>query len=736
MSASSSPTSAPSAPGASNATSASGDASDRFEHGLNPAQRAAVMHGDGPILVLAGAGSGKTRVITNRIARLLARGVPAASILAVTFTNKAAAEMLERVVTLIGSRAAQGLTVSTFHSFGLGLLQREAKYLGFGGGFTIFDQSDAIGTVRELLRTLDIDGGRRLDASAIINRISLAKNAFHTPESMPDGGDLEGEPAIYQQVAKILFGRYLSALKGFHALDFDDLICEPVRLLTKFPEMAERWQRRFRYVLVDEYQDTNRAQLELLRSLAGAHRNLMVVGDDDQSIYAWRGADVTNILAFEEHFQGANVVKLEQNYRSTQPILTTANAVIGAMPSKKYKKELFTSRDGGDPVQQVACALPEVEASFVAAEIGRLITAGRPPSEIAVMYRSNKQSALIEEELRNRSIAYVMIGGQAFFERKEVKDLLAYMRLALNPLDEIALRRVINYPLRGVGEQALHRLEAYAIVKDLPLFRAVQRAEEVPELSSAARAGCFALTEIIIDAKAALASGKPASRVARQISDAIKLKDDLHGASPNGAAAEKRWGNVENLYRSLERFEKRVDDNAFELGAPRTPSITEFLQRLLLRFGDTAEEATEVVTLTTLHGAKGLEYEVVFLIGLEEGILPHQRTIAPKVTDVVEFVTDESGATLVDPADAGIDEERRLFYVGVTRAKERLYLCRARARQMRAQAVVRTPCRFLQDIPKELCEFREVTEVSKLNPSQMAERTKTVLSGLGGRPKF
>jgi DNA helicase-2/ATP-dependent DNA helicase PcrA len=707
---------------------------ERFEAGLNEAQRAAVVHGEGPLLVLAGAGSGKTRVITHRIARLLAGGVPANAVLAVTFTNKAAEEMLDRIVSLVGARAAQGLTISTFHSFGLGLLQREARYLGFGGGFTIFDASDSIGTLRELMRELNVDGGRRLDAGAVLTRISLAKNAFETAESMSDGGDLDGDAALYQQVAKLIYAKYLSALRGFHALDFDDLICEPVRLLQKFPELRERWQKRFRYVLVDEYQDTNHAQLELLRLIIDARKpNITVVGDDDQSIYGWRGADVTNILAFEEHFPGAKVVKLEQNYRSTRPVLDAANAVIGAMPGKKYKKNLFTTNEGGDALQMVACALPDVEASFVASEIDRLIKTGTAPSEIAVMYRSNKQSQMIEEALRERNVAYQLIGGQSFFERKEVKDLLAYLRLALNPMDEISLRRVINYPNRGIGETALHRLEAWAIAHDQPLFRAVQRAEEVNELSSAARAGCAKLAETIIEAKAAGIAGKPASILARTIADAVELKNDVWASSPNGAAAEKRWSNVEFLFGSLERYEKRADDHAWDLDAPRTPSIHEFLQRLTLRFGED-EQPTDVVTLTTLHGAKGLEYEVVFLIGLEEGILPHKRTTDPKVTDVVDIVTDAAGGHYVK--DDGIDEERRLFYVGVTRARKRLYLCRSRARSMRGQVAPRTPSRFLIDVPKELCELHEITELTKVDIGVMRERTQKAIAGFSQRPKF
>ncbi|MBI2388878.1 MAG: UvrD-helicase domain-containing protein [Deltaproteobacteria bacterium] len=683
---------------------------EKFAEGLNDAQRAAVVHGDGPLLVLAGAGSGKTRVITMRIARLLASGVPASAILAVTFTNKAAEEMLERVIALTGARAAQGLTVSTFHSFGLGFLQREARYLGFGAGFTIFDQSDAVGTIRELMRNLHVDGerrstqddragGRRLDAAAILNRISLAKNAFETPESMPDGGDLDGEAALYQAAAKVIYGKYIAALRGFHALDFDDLICEPVRLLEKFPELRDKWQRKFRYVLVDEYQDTNKAQLELLRLVVGAHKNITVVGDDDQSIYAWRGADVTNILSFEEHFPGARVVKLEQNYRSRAPVLEAANAVIGNMPNKKYKKELFTTKTGGDMLQLVTCALPEVEASFVASEADRLIKDGRSPSQIAVIYRSNKQAELIEQALRERGVAYVLIGGQTFFERKEVKDLLSYLKLAVHPLDEISLRRVINYPARGIGEQALHRLEAYAIARDVPLFH-----------------------------------GRPPAVVARELSEKIRLKEDLWAGSASGTAAEKRWGNVESLFRSLDRYWQRAEDSAWDLEARRTPSIAEFLHRMTLRFGDEEEQKTEVVTLTTLHGAKGLEYDVVFLIGLEEGILPHKRTLDPKATDIVDFKTDESGAAVL--VEDGIDEERRLFYVGVTRAKERLYLCRSRARSSRGAPAARLPSRFLADVPNHLVEIREVTEVVRQSPEQMRERTAKALAGFGGRPKF
>ncbi|MBL8720396.1 MAG: UvrD-helicase domain-containing protein [Myxococcales bacterium] len=720
---------------------------ERFERGLNPAQREAVVHGAGPMLVLAGAGSGKTRVITFRIARLLALGVPPSAILAVTFTNKAAEEMHERIVSIVGPKPAQGLTVCTFHAFGLSLLQREKRYLGFGGGFAIFDQSDALGTIREIMRGMNIYDGRgkpsggdtsstrRLDAGAVASRISLAKNAFETGETMPDGGDLEGEAALYQQVAKLVYPKYVSALRGFHALDFDDLICEPVRLLGSFPEVRERWQRKFRYILVDEYQDTNKAQLEFLRLVVGEAPNLTVVGDDDQSIYGWRGADVRNILSFDEHFPGAKIVKLEQNYRSRQPVLEAANAVIAAMPAKKFKKSLFTERAGGDMLQLVTCALPEVEASFVGAEIERLIREGRNAAEISVMYRSNSQAAAIEEALRERSIAYTMIGGQAFFDRKEVKDLLSYLRLAVHPNDEIALRRIINYPTRGIGETALSRLEAWAISKDQPLLRAVQRASDIEGLSSSARAGCAALAEALAEARTSLSAGKPASAVARHLAESIKLKDDLTAGAPTGTAAEKRWANVENLFRSFDRWQKRVEETAWDATAARTPGFAELLHRLTLRFADEEEAAGATVTLTTLHGAKGLEYEVVFLIGLEEGILPHKRSVNPNANEVVEFRTDdETGvASVVDDA---IDEERRLFYVGVTRAKERLYLCRARARSIRGQPQPRTPSRFLADVPRELCEMRDVEEVQRLSTAVIREKTAKAIANLPSRPKF
>jgi ATP-dependent DNA helicase Rep len=399
---------------------------------LNPGQREAVEHFQGPLLILAGAGSGKTRVITERIVRLLERGVLPKSIIALTFTNKAAKEMHERVELAANQKgfrgAANDLTVSTFHSFGLSVLTREKKALG--GSFTIFDQGDQVALVKELLGK--IASGRGYDASAILARISQAKNSFIAPA---DFVDREGDE--YDEITKLLYPRYQAALRNFHAYDFDDLVCEVARIFAERTDILDRWRQRFSFILVDEYQDTNGAQLALLRHLASEHKNICVVGDDDQSIYAWRGADVRNILEFEDQFAGARVIKLEQNYRSRKPILDLANAVIERRTDGKYRKVLQTDKSGGVLPRIATASSPEAEARWVAREIRRLTKEeGKKPREVAVLYRSNGQAKPVEEMLREQEVPYRLVGGQQFFERKEVKDLLAYLKLALNRADE------------------------------------------------------------------------------------------------------------------------------------------------------------------------------------------------------------------------------------------------------------------------------------------------------------
>jgi DNA helicase-2/ATP-dependent DNA helicase PcrA len=678
---------------------------------LNPAQAQAVEHQNGPLLVLAGAGSGKTRVITHRIAKLVERGIPQRAIVALTFTNKAAGEMRERVSALVGGprgaprrgRATkdEGVTVSTFHSFGLGVLTRERAALG--GAFTIYDQGDQLGVVKEILRGIQAD--KSYDATAILARISNAKNAFAAPEELPDSGVDE-----YDEITKIVYPRYQAALRQFRAFDFDDLVCEVARLWNRRADVLQKWQERYRYVLVDEYQDTNRAQLELLRLLADTHRNVCVVGDDDQSIYAWRGADVRNILDFEEHFPGATVIKLEQNYRSRAPVLDVANSVISKRTDSKYRKTLFTDRAGGEKVVSLTAPSPEAEAVHVARELREMIRGeGRRPRDLAVLYRSNGQAKLVEEALREQGVPYRLVGGTQFFERKEVKDLLSYMKLVVNSHDDISLRRIINYPARGIGETSVERLATHALARGWTLWQAVERVDALDDIPATAREGCKALEGTIVAAKTALADEKhPASTVARGLAESAGLKREIAASSPSNEIAGRRWGNVEGLFATFARHETNHGEKA-------AAGLSSLLHALTLDLSQDEDEEVDAVTLSTLHGSKGLEFDVVFLIGCEEGYLPHSRTLDARATDAA-------------PQD--IEEERRLFYVGVTRARERLYLSRTRARMMRGKPMPRVASRFLLGVPAEMLEEREVKDVSAMSQGETAQAADALLAAL------
>jgi DNA helicase-2/ATP-dependent DNA helicase PcrA len=686
--------------------------------GLNPSQRAAVEHEMGPMLVLAGAGSGKTRVVTQRIARLIERGTASRSILAVTFTNKAAAEMRDRVVALVGPKVAKDLHVSTFHRFGLDVLGAETRALGLRGtAFAIFDQADSTGVVREILR--DLKTPKNYDVGALLGRISNAKNAFLTPEEWEEAQRKGKGLDDYDEVAMLVYPRYQAALRSFQAFDFDDLICEVVRLWQRRPDVLDRWRERFRQIIVDEYQDTNRAQLELTRLIGGEHRNVMVVGDDDQSIYAWRGADVRNILDFEEHFPGARVVKLEHNYRSVQAVLDVANAVLAKGGGRRHGKTLIATRKSEDRVQLVVCADPEVEASYVGAEIQRLVEREAVrPKEIAVLYRSNQQSAPIESALKERAIPIRMIGGQQFYERKEVKDLIAYLRVVLNPGDEMSLRRIVNYPARGIGDAALTRLGNYATAHDLSLWSVVCKPHAVRDLPPAAMEGCRALVRLVEAMRLRLDTFSPAS-VARALVGEIGLKEDIQAGSTTPQAAARRWGNVEGILGVFFRRE--------EQGKGSREQFAEFLRLIALRQDSEEDEATDRVTLTTVHGAKGLEWRYVFLIGLEEGLMPHARTLDERATDATPVQAGERPGALPDGADAAtsLEEERRLFYVAVTRARDRLYLSRAKVRGQRGKLMPRTPSRFLLDIPPELYDERE-------EESQVAPELEKAKAGAAG----
>ncbi|HEY6179373.1 MAG TPA: UvrD-helicase domain-containing protein [Kofleriaceae bacterium] len=691
---------------------------------LNPPQREAASHGGGPLLVLAGAGSGKTRVITYRIAHLLALGIPPRAICAVTFTNKAAAEMRERVAGLVSDRAAvRELTIGTFHALGLHILQQERRALGLPRGFAIYDQSDQLGAVREAMRALH-DGDRRYDVKALLTRISLAKNAFIGPHDyLPNPAD------DYDVHAALVYPRYQDMLRACAAFDFDDLIVEPVRLFERDLAVARRWAERFRFVMVDEFQDTNAAQLRLVRQLVADHQNLLVVGDDDQSIYSWRGADPTNILRFAELFPGARIVKLEQNYRSTKTILAAANDVIANNP-RRHGKQLWSQHDRGEPITHAVAATAEDEARWVAGEIARLHKDGRRWSDIAVMYRSNLQAKVLEDELRQASVPYVMYGGQQFFERKEVKDVIAYLRVALNVRDDLALRRVINYPARGIGATTVERLVTAAHARHAPLWDALRSAIsgpgptlpglaappprddddpapkeiEVGDVRGATRNGIIELVHVVSELAAALESSSDIVGATRTLIEDIRLYDDLREAAGSLAAAQRRIDNVEGLLASLARFAEKARGRA---------ALAEYLRMLSLETSEEREDSGDRIVLTTLHGAKGLEFAVCFLIGLEEELLPHIRTLQPQVTDVIAS-PGSAGAESIDPDHASdISEERRLCYVGITRAQRKLYLTRACARVQRGRSLPRTPSRFLLEIPDELLEVRDIADEAR-----------------------
>lgn len=661
---------------------------------LNAQQREAATHGIGPLLVLAGAGSGKTAVITFRIAQLLGAGVPAESICAVTFTNKAAAEMRSRIAALLNNRdLASRLTIGTFHALGLHILRSEQKALGLGRGFAIYDQSDQLGAVREAMRSVH-DGDRRYDAKAIQTRISLAKNAFISPD------EYEGNPADdYDDVTASVYPRYQGILRACAAFDFDDLIVEPTRLWDRNAEVRAKWTTRFQYMLVDEFQDTNRAQVRMIQTLVERHNNLCVVGDDDQSIYSWRGADPTTILTFAQLFKGAKIVKLEQNYRSTNTILAAANEVI-AHNKDRHGKTLWSQHGAGELITHAVAATAEDEATWIAREIRTLVDGGRRWSDVAILYRSNIQAKLLEEELRQHDIPYVMYGGQQFFERKEVKDVIAYLRVAVSPRDELSLRRVLNYPSRGIGTATVEKLVSTAHANHRTLWDTLVAVVEEPAGAmaseiriGAARAGVASFVSAVQRVAAAIGAGDDLVAVTKQLIEDIALYDDLRAASASLSAAQRRIDNVTSLLESLRRYTEK------QRGPER---LADYLRHLSLDTSEDKRQDGDKVVLTTLHGAKGLEFPVCFMIGLEEELLPHARTLNPQATDV----TDPDHAT-------DISEERRLCYVGITRAQRKLYLTRAATRITRGRVVPRTPSRFLLEIPDELLEIRDLGEEAR-----------------------
>jgi len=674
--------------------------------GLNPSQQAAVDHRQGPLLILAGAGSGKTRVLTHRIAALLSEGVKPEAILAVSFTNKAADEMRERMEALCGRARANALVLSTFHSFGVRFVNEEKAALGLGKRFVIFDQGDSMGVVKDVLRQLRESGAaRKLDPGAILARISKWKNEGLLPESVPES-DFE-----YDDIARDVYPEYLARLHAMRALDFDDLVLAPVRVLRDNESVRQKWRQRFRYVLVDEFQDTSTVQLELIKLLVNELGNVCVVGDDDQSIYGWRGAQVGNILDFDKHFKGTRVIKLEDNYRSFHPILAVANAAIAQSTERRLGKVLRAARGPGDRVRLCVTRDAAAEAKLVAGELADLAKEGKPYNDMAVLYRSNLQARLIEEELRARAVPYQLYGGTQFFDRKEVKDAAAYLRAVVNPADDISLRRIVNYPARGVGTKTVERLDAWAQAHHCSFVQAMAKAREVEGVPENAQKSIQQLLLLLRESSVALEKGTSLVQIARRIFDAIDLRGDLTAAADGGPQAAIRWKNVEFLINWLERYEQGG-------AAGNQKSLQNFLERVTLRGDTQEEEATQGVVLSTLHASKGLEFAVVFLIGCVEGQLPHSRTTDPKVTEA-------------SPTD--VEEERRLFYVGVTRARDRLYITRPEARLFRGEQQKLTASRFLHGLPEDVIEEYTRKEVEPLDFNEVADLGREFLARLSSK---
>ncbi|HEY8488865.1 MAG TPA: UvrD-helicase domain-containing protein, partial [Thermaerobacter sp.] len=634
---------------------------------LNPAQREAVTHPGGPVLVLAGAGSGKTRVLTRRVAYLLRQGVAPHQILAITFTNKAAREMRERVEQLVGAQA-RDMWIGTFHASCVRILRRDGYRIGYDRNFIILDEDDRRSVLREVLKERNLSE-TRYPPQAVGALISAAKNQLLDPEAFASR-----HRDFYRQQVAMVYAAYQERLQRNGAMDFDDLLMQAVRLLEEAPDVLASYQRRFVHILVDEYQDTNHAQYRLLRLLAAGHRNLFVVGDPDQSVYRWRGADITNILRFEEDYPDARVVRLELNYRSTASILAAAQAVIEHNTQRK-EKQLRSIHGEGARVVVFGAADEHDEAWFVAREMERLHAEGYGYGDMAVLYRTHAQSRVVEETLLRRGIPYRIVGGLKFYERKEVKDILAYLRLAVNPDDRISLRRVVNVPRRGIGEATLARLEAYMDREGVGLLDALARAEDIPGITRPQAAALMAFGGVIADLRAAAEHG-PAYDVIALALERTGYRAMLEQEGTPDAAT--RLENLKELLSVARDFERQR--------GPGDAPLVDFLAEVaLVSDVDQLEEGARAVSLMTLHSAKGLEFDVVFITGMEEGVFPHSRS-------------------LDDPHE--LEEERRLCYVGMTRARQRLYMCFTRQRTLFGATRRQVPSRFLEEADQRYLEWQ------------------------------
>lgn len=636
---------------------------------LNSQQQKAVFTTEGPLLLLAGAGSGKTQVVTTRIVHLIKeKHIPAENILAVTFTNKAAKEMRERVMAMAGART-EDMVISTFHSLGIRILRRDIKTLGFKPNFSIYSTSDQAGVIRQAMRERDIDS-KKIDPDLIQWKISGLKNSLISPNNFtPDKDDR------LELLTSVVYPRYQELLKGFNAIDFDDIIMLSVWLLKNNKSILDYWQDRFRYIMVDEYQDTNASQYQMIYLLAQKYGNLCVVGDDDQSIYGWRGAEVKNILNFEHDYPGCIVIKLEQNYRSTSSILDAANAVIRNNPLRS-DKALWTAGDTGREIDLIVAETEEEEAGAIVEAI--MMEQFRDKlfwSDFAILYRSNAQSRAFEEKLRMEQIPYIVVGGQQFYERKEVKDSIAYLRVIDNPGDEASLLRIINFPRRGIGDTTMLKLNQWSLAHEVPLFDAMGRVAEITDMSESCRKTVTSFYTFMQQTIHSFDKHYKLGEQTNTLFNKLRIEDEMYRTLNDVSQAKKRIENIEQIINSLAMFEEQH---------PKA-GLSVFLERISLmdeQPGDKDKEHGEnSVTLMSLHSSKGLEFNHVYLVGMEEELLPHKRSMEE---------------------DPTVAEERRLCYVGITRARKHLTISRCKTRRKYGTEEIRHPSRFLAEIPTEL----------------------------------
>ena len=660
---------------------------DALTDGLNPQQSEAVAHAGSPLLVVAGAGSGKTRVLTRRIAYLLAkRNVAPYEVLAITFTNKAAGEMKERVAELVGDRA-RSMWVSTFHSACVRILRKEAQLLGYSNTFTFYDQSDSLRLITLVMRDMNLDA-KRYAPRAVQSIISSAKNELMGPADF-----LNQSKNQFDQIIADVYAIYQKRLSGANSMDFDDLISKTVEVLQRYPEARAKYRSRFRHILVDEYQDTNHAQYILIKELVGDPRDgfpiaeLCVVGDADQSIYAFRGANIRNILQFEADYPDTKTILLEQNYRSTQNILSAANSVISNNENRK-EKNLWSEAGAGPALIGYVAESEHDEAQFVVNEIAKLRDSGKSnPGDTAIFYRTNAQSRVFEEVFLRSAVAYKVVGGVRFYERREVKDFLAYLRILVNPEDEVSLRRIINTPKRGIGDRALDLIELHATSNNLTFWQSLCEVEKNQEIAARASASIIEFVKLIQSLQTLVEAKTRPSVIAQAVLEQSGLLTELaESADPQD---EVRVENLEELVAVATEYEEGEVEEGDEI------SLLGFLEDVsLVADADQIPDGEDhggVVTMMTLHTAKGLEFPTVFLTGMEEGVFPHSRTLG-------------------DPEE--LQEERRLAYVGLTRARENLFITRAEYRSAWGAPNYNPPSRFLSEIPDSVIEWNEVVEKS------------------------